>query len=140
MSPDEARIMRLFSTEQTIPVIEVRAYEKGASESYVMVYRCFSLIGRMEGCELETLTPVYLDNLRRLGLLEQANTIGPEGPRLTPSEIYKPLELEADQSLSGIKSWLSEQDRSLSFLRGFMQLTDLGEQFCRACVIEKGSA
>jgi hypothetical protein len=140
MSPDEARIMRLFSMgESALPIVQIRAYEKDEAESYGIIHRCFSLIGREAGCALPNLTPVYLDNLVRLGLLEMHITTGSDGPVLARSEVYEPLEDEACRMLSEPRSLLEEHGGRLEFVRGFVHLTDLGSQFCRACVVEKGS-
>jgi hypothetical protein len=138
MSPDEARIMRLFSmADSALPIIEIRAHDKEEAKGYRVIHRCFSLIGREAGCTLPNLTAVYLDNLVRLGLLETRKSIGAGGPVLAGSDIYEPLEDEAVRAFSEPRNLLEEHGGRLEFLRGFVGLTDLGQQFCRACVIEK---
>jgi hypothetical protein len=138
MLPDEARSLRLFSLRQAFPVVEVRARAMGV-EGYQVVERGFSLIGREAGCEFPALTPVYLDNLDRLGLLESPSHYGTGTPLLATPNIYEQLEPEAAQALSELKSRLEGEGGGLWFQRGYVRLPDLGHQFCRACVIEKGS-
>jgi hypothetical protein len=138
MSPDEARIMRLFSVQQSYPVVEVQAHGIEA-ETYQTVERRFSLVGREAGCDFPDHTPTYLDNLVRLGLLELPRAYGIRGPMLATPGVYESLESEAAQALSELKNHFEDQGGRLAFERSFITLTDLGLQFCRACVIEKGS-
>ena len=92
MSPDEGRIMRLFVTGYAFPVVEVRSYEKKEATSYSVAMRSFSFVGREAGCDFPDLTPSYLDNLARLGLVELPGAYGLGTPTLAAPNTYEPLE------------------------------------------------
>ena len=73
LTPDEARLLRLFAQPRPFPLLNVRrevrvetAIERGGRD--VLVH--FSLLGWEAGCEFPDMTPAYIDNLCRLGLTE----------------------------------------------------------------------
>jgi len=135
MSPDEAKIMSLFAVEEMLPVIDVRRFLKD-EEDYSFVARAFSFIGREAGCTFVTLTPNYLDNLSRLGLLESPGALGLGAPTISGPNTYEPLE----ESFNSLKAAVESAGGRIQFGRSFVRITDLGRQFCQACVIEKASA
>lgn len=126
MSPDEAKIMRLFASDSTHPLIDVNGKRKMGG--YIVVVRSFSFVGKMGGCTYQDLTSNYLDNLIRLGLLEI-----PPGVSLFDKKLYEPLEKE----LEPLRNKLSKNELELEFAHKKIQLTDLGKQFCNACVLDK---
>lgn len=68
LAPDEARIIRLlakFGPQPVLGVIEHQPMSRTSRE----VLRHVSLIGGEAGCLMPDNTPVYLDNLARLGLV-----------------------------------------------------------------------
>jgi Abortive infection alpha len=130
MTPDEARIMGLFAIEQTLPFIDVLEHVDKDKPGYVVTFATFSFIGKVAGCMHKKLTPSYLDNLIRLGLLE-----APRGMWLTAPNVYEPLEELFSQSQTDADA----RNARVSFKRRIVRLTSLGVQFCNACVIEKGS-
>jgi hypothetical protein len=72
MAPDEARIVRFLAEEGDQPmidVVEVNLMTRDARE----VAHNVSLVGREAGCIRPHLAPVYLDNLRRLGVVQIRN-------------------------------------------------------------------
>jgi hypothetical protein len=137
MSPDEARIMRLFAARRAFPVIDVRWHNKG-EQNYQFLLRSFCLIGREAGCSFPDLMPNYLDNLSRLGLLESPGAHALGATMMQPPNVYEPLE-DSDE-IKRIKDSLQGSDGRVDFGRTFVRVTDLGSQFCRACVIEKSAA
>lgn len=136
MSPDEARIMRLFALRETFPLIDVHVFTKG-EDSYEIPIRAFSFVGREAGCEFPDLTPSYLDNLTRLGLIESPGAYG-LGPSLAAPNTYEPL--EQAEEIAALKSQVEQAGGRIEFDRTFVGTTHLGRQFCRACVMEKSSA
>lgn len=130
MSPDEAKILRLFSSEGSAPLIDVKKIIKSL-DGFRIIIRNFSFIGERAGCVHSTLTPTYLDNLIRLGLLE----IVPN--RYIKSEgLYE--QLQEAKELNEIKKQIEDDDDlSIGFDKKKIELTDLGKQFCSACVIDK---
>ncbi|MDD5290780.1 MAG: DUF4393 domain-containing protein [Patescibacteria group bacterium] len=128
MSPDEARVLKFFTTGGDKPLIDVRANVK---DGYRILYRNFSHIGKKAGCEHQQLLPNYLDNLCRLGLLEI-----PPMVHIVAEGLYE--ELESDKALDPIKKQVEAKEGwTLSFNRKEISLTTLGKQFCLACVIDK---
>lgn len=133
MSPDEARIIRLFSTRNEFPSIDLKAVQEGKRHVFSVVVRNFSDIGREAACEHRDLVPSYLDNLCRLGLLEF-----PPVTKLADEAVYEALE-SADELASAKEQINAVSDRRIEFDRKVVEITTLGQQFCQACVIEKGS-
>lgn len=139
MTPDEARIVQLFSSRQSFPVISMILYDKadpGGTRFPLFVH--FSLLGYEAECAHPELTPNYLDNLVRLGLAE-INTIydyESEEPGF-----YKPLlEHPEFDRLSGPHTSIlfsdKEEDKTKRFeiKKEVLRVTTLGRQFCAACI------
>jgi len=130
MSPDEARIVNLFAIRNSFPIIDINAKEKDKS-GHSTVMKSFSHLGNEASCIFVDLVPTYLDNLCRLGLAQI-----PFGTHLTAPGTYEPL--ENDNSLEPIKKYITEKiDRAVVIDRRVLIVTELGKQFCKACVIEK---
>ena len=129
ISPDEAKIMKLYATENMQPLIDIKANIQPTG--FRILSRNFSFIGQKANCEHVELTPNYLNNLCRLGLLEI-----PHDCYIIAKDIYE--ELESDKQLDEIKQHIEATDGlSIGFNRKEIGLTDLGSQFCLACVIDK---
>jgi hypothetical protein len=129
MSPDEAKIMRLFAVEAAQPLVDLKANVN--TGGFVIFFRNFSLIGEKAGCAYTNLTPNYLDNLCRLGLLEI-----PTGRYIISDGLYEKLESNAE--LTKIAEAITNSKNSTpGFDKKKIELTDLGKQFCRACVVDK---
>lgn len=128
MSPDEAKILKLFTVDQACPLIDVKAVKQ---EAFLILKRNFSFIGKHAGCKYQELVPNYLDNLVRLGLLELI-----PNRYILGEGIYEPL--QESKELDLIKQKIEDiQDATLGFDKKKIELTDLGKQFCSACVIDK---
>lgn len=129
MSPDEAKIMRLFAVKNDAPLIDVKA--NFTSGGFKILVRHFSSIGTEANCSHQDLIPNYLDNLIRLGLLEIQ-----QGWYIMGEGIYEPL--QDSPELEPIKKGIEESANvSLGFDKKKIELTSLGRQFCKACVIDK---
>ena len=135
MSPDEAKIVRLIAKEEELPFLEVQvAVGPGLEAGYRSAHRSFSFIGQQAGCDYPELTPGYLDNLERLGLLE----VPPRGMmarHLADAELYKSLE-EAPE-IGRLRKEAETKDQSVHLTKSYCGLTNLGSQFVQACVLEK---
>jgi hypothetical protein len=128
LTPDEARLMTYFSTASRLPVIDIRGTHDDRS-GYYEAETNISLYGRDASCEHPHLTPTYLDNLSRLGLIEIAKKF------YTDEAAYE--ELENHPSVLEIKKQVNEEESvSAQVDRKVVQITQLGEQFIRACVID----
>lgn len=129
MSPDEAKIMRLFASTGAAPLIDVKVNLK--PPGFRIIVRNFSSIGQNAGCAHPDLSPNYLDNLIRLGLLEI-----PPNRYMLGEGIYEPL--QESQQLEQLKQQVeAAESQTLAFDKKKIELTDLGKQFCAACVIDK---
>lgn len=138
LTPDEARILRLLAAPRALPLLTVRKEYKTPTEQErggQDVLTHFSLLGWEAGCDYPDQTPVYLDNLCRLGLAEI-----PAFYEYTAKGVYDALEnhsrvREVVEQLKDDPKWKASIER-----KG-LKVTDLGRQFCRTCVIshdEKG--
>lgn len=128
MTPDEARLMKYFSTEELLPLISIRAELVEGSGGRDIAPN-LSLFGKDANCEHEHLTPSYIDNLSRLGLISTPDKF------YTAAEVYE--ELENYPSVLELKNQIdSEEGQRASIDRGLVQITHLGRQFIKACVID----
>ncbi len=130
MSPDEAKIMKLLATNDSQPLINIKATAKEGGGFQVM-HRHLSLIGLKAGCEHPPLSSNYLDNLIRLGLVEI-----PPMRRIKSDEPY--VEIEEHPQVKKILEDLRKVDtHTIEVEKIKFDLTDLGKQFVRTCVIDK---
>lgn len=132
MSPDEARIMKLLATAGSQPLLNIKAVQKEGG-GFQVVHRHLSLIGLKASCEHVPLAPTYLDNLVRLGLIEV-----PTMRRIKADEPYK--EIEDFPQVSKILDDLRKiETHTVEVEKIKLDLTDLGKQFIRSCVIDKAA-
>jgi hypothetical protein len=139
LTPDEARIMRLFSDETSLPILDVVAVDEERSaatgaDSFKPVLVHFSTIGEDAGCEHPELAASFLDNLERLGLIRLPGQYGLAGPGISVSGIYDRVERSADvESLR--REYRGKRGWRLELRRHVVDLTSLGRQFCNACIV-----
>ena len=131
MCPDEALLMRYFASlpTQQGPILEVRAASTSLDEGFVVKQTNFSLFGFYANCNNPQNTPIYLDNLQRLGLI----TLSFE-KHLVDNNAYDQLEHfnEIEQLKESIEA---DQTKKCDFSHGIMTLTNFGASFCKACKI-----
>jgi len=132
MSPDEARIMRYIAINGSQPLIDIRATDKEKG-GFTVVHRHLSLIGLKSGCEHILLAANYLDNLVRLGLIEV-----PTMRRMKADEPYKEIE-DYPEVAKILEDLRGIQTHTIEVAKQKLDLTDLGKQFVRSCVIEKSA-
>ncbi len=130
LTPDEARLLEYFSTVDSLPVIDINSGYEDGSMGFNVVAVNMSLFGRDANCEHAHLTPSYIDNLSRLGLV-----IIPPDRSYAGDDAYE--ELENYPSVIEIKRQIdSEEGRVSKIERNFVRITELGEQFINACVVD----
>lgn len=130
LSPDEARLMQLLAFDRPFPIITVRAESNDAAKGGKDVLAKVSLLGIEAGCQHPELTPAYLDNLARLGLIEI-----PQFMTYTDTSVYKPL--EEHPQVVAIRAQIdsvAEQKSVVSRHGAFV--TPFGKNFISACVID----
>ena len=130
LSPDEARLMQVFAFDRPFPIITVRAESNDAGKGGKDVLPRVSLLGFEAGCQHPELTPAYLDNLCRLGLLDI-----PQFMAYTDPNIYK--QLEEHPQVASIRAQIdaTPEQKSVVTRQGAF-VTQLGRQFIFACVID----
>ena len=132
MSPDEAKIMKFLATSSSQPLINIKATEKEGG-GFTITNRYLSLIGIKAACDHIPLAATYLDNLVRLGLIEIPNM-----RRIKSDDPYKEIE-EFPQVLSILEELRKFETHTIEVEKIKLEVTDLGKQFIRTCVIDKAS-
>ncbi len=128
ITPDEAKMLKLFSLSRPFPILDVRRENKGRGKGGRDILRSFSTLGEEAGCEHTHLTPSYLDNLSRLGIIDI-----PAFGGYTEPNIY--VHLENHPTITSIKHQLeSEPNVICSIGHGQVKLTQFGHQFISICV------
>ncbi|MFZ1852394.1 MAG: DUF4393 domain-containing protein [Nitrosomonas sp.] len=131
MSPDEAKLMRFLATGRNQPLINIKLVVNDQGH-FRITHRHISLIGIKANCEHPPLASNYLDNLTRLGLISIQERF------ITRDEVY--TEIEGFPQIKQIIDDLSKNEGCrVEVDRLLIEVTDLGKQFIRACVIDKAS-
>jgi hypothetical protein len=132
MSPDEALMIKFLWSQISVPKIDLRAEEKNSHLGHWLC-RNFSLLPHEAGCSAPELGPNYLNNLARLGIVELRETYRLQG--VGGKDLYVPL-LEFPKIKSLIDQLKESPNQKPAIDHGAIILTELGRQFCYACVDE----
>jgi hypothetical protein len=121
LAADEARILRLLATEGKQASMDVydRQYVPPQTR---LIARTLSMVGTDAGCRHAERTPIYLQNLQRLGLIRVTNE---------PVENLKRYQVLDAQP--HIEAAIDSANRAKT-VYGSIQLTELGIDFCEACL------
>lgn len=130
LSPDEARICKLFKGVDSFPTIDLQLIENGNVDAgYKLILPHYSRLGHDAGCVHPHFIQRYLDNLARLGIVEIPAT----GLfTLSDKEKYKPL--ENDQFISETKKLFTKDGNTIEVARGIVRRTPFGLAFINACI------
>lgn len=130
LCPDEAKIMKLFYKNVSIPTISlIRKNDKGI---YRKVIECFSIVGFEAGCEHPMDTINYFNNLIRLGLIEK----GEPGEGYNDKSVYDTL-INHSFIKEQIDEIISETEFNIpDYDMGYIKLTPFGNSFCKICLDE----
>ncbi len=129
MTPDEARLIKMFATSSSCALIDLKVTLKEGG--FIILHRNVSLLGGQAGCEYSQLVPNYLDNLCRLGLLDI-----PIGFSFNDKNIYTAL--ESSVLVQDVKQSFEGNDKlTFGIDHKKVDVTDFGKQFIRACVVDK---
>jgi len=134
LTPDEAKLVRLFVFPRAMPLLTVRwDYKNPTPEKSggIDVLVNFSFLGKEAKLEFPHLTQTYIDNLCRLGLADV-----PAIFEYTGKGIYDHLE-GAEEVLKAKSEIENNPELSCSFERKGLRVTELGKQFARVCVLRK---
>jgi hypothetical protein len=121
LAADEARILRLLATEGMQASLDI--YDK----QYIpftsrLVARNLSMVGSDAGCRHPERTPVYLQNLERLGLI-----------RLTEEPVENLKRYQVLDAQPHIEAAMDNAKRPKT-VYGSIQLSELGMDFCEQCL------
>ncbi|PSQ12075.1 hypothetical protein BRC99_05785, partial [Halobacteriales archaeon QS_7_69_60] len=121
LAADEARVLRLLATDGAQAYMDVRdrGYVPFGSRP---VAEHMTMVGADAGCRQPERTPAYLQNLRRLGLVTFL-----EDP---VDDLKRYQVLEAQPHIEAAR----EAARRPKTVFGRLRLTDLGVEFCTACL------
>lgn len=132
LSPDEAKVLKHMLDKPIVPTITLRVMNKD-DESGVELYKNFSNIGELAGCEMPYDINRYFDNLIRLGLVECAPYI----ISLKNENLYKDL-IEHGfvnaLSLDQLQSLTQKEKYSIGVKKSYIKLTSYGRSFCEICL------
>jgi hypothetical protein len=120
LSPDEARMLRLFATSGPQPAIDIRRGLPLVSE---LVAPGINMIGAEAGCRYPERVPAYLNNLYRLGLLWFSRE------SLRDTNRYQVLEAQPE-AIEALKA----AGRTARTVRRSINLTPFGSDFCEVCL------
>lgn len=126
ISPDEARIIRLFHEEGPQPIAHVVASPTFGFGSRTVAEN-LSLVGDRAGCHRPDLAPTYLDNLHRLGMLKISDE------ELVGNDDYELIESQPrfEETAEYIREELQQRPKSE---RGSIRLGALGQRLCEVCL------
>lgn len=134
LTPDEAKIVRLFLVPRGFPIVDVRWMYRPSVNGKVggqSVISNYSHIGRWAECELLDMTPTYLDNLCRLGLAEM-----PVMFTYTSAGAYDALEHDPVVT-AAVAAFEQDPERIGQIERKGLKVTQMGSLFAEVCVREK---
>ena len=121
LAADEARILRLLATEGTQAYMDVR--DRGyVPFTSTLVAKHLTRVGADAGCRHPDRTPIYLRNLRRMGLVTFSED---------PIDDLKQYQvLEAQPHIEAAR----EAARRPKTVYGSLSLSEMGVDFCVACL------
>ncbi|AZE73939.1 hypothetical protein C4K00_3718 [Pseudomonas synxantha] len=130
LTPDEAKVLSLFSLCSTFPLITLQKQKKEEMGT-VDVLVNFSHLSKYCHLDSPSLVPIYLDNLCRLGLLSI-----PEGQYLTAKDAYGAL--ESDPEILRMKTIIESDSAFLGrTTQDAVRTTEFGRQFLKVCTLRK---
>ena len=130
LSPDEGLILKLFGSAQQFPLVDIKLVNK-TGNGFHIINRNVSLIGVTACCKHQGLTPNYLDNLCRLGILEI-----PSNRKINDSKPYDAITNEP--SVKQLKQQFDGNEiHNIGFDYKMITVTGIGRQFISACIVDK---
>jgi len=134
LTPDEAKIIRLFRDQKVFAAIRIVARPGEEPRSIILVEHV-SRMPFLAGCEHPGNMPTYTKNLERLGLIEIGyGDIGYQPISVAGIERYK--RLLNIPFVMNIFARMQEENPGLEITRqeGYINATPLGKEFTKVCV------
>lgn len=118
LNPDEAKLLKYFSAQRTIPAVEVRSYSDDRSYFKIVVKLNFIIPDGILESPQNYL--VYVDNLVRLQLIEI-----PADTHYADDSLYTAIE--------DPKIYIGADNDKLKFERKIVQISPFGKMFVKTC-------
>ena len=149
LTPDEAKLLKHFSTTGTLPLITLREESGTPHGGGFDIVKKLSYFGEEAGCENVDLVPTYLDNLSRLGLIKIPDNYWYTDPATYDSLFNHPRTIRfkediefRNNAISGLKAQSPEFAIQLAHIgipsatitKQHVQITELGSLFIKGCV------
>ena len=134
LTPDEAKLVSLFIHAMPFPLLDVRWEYKTPTPEKTggqKVIGNFSQLGVIAHCEFPHMTPIYIDNLCRLGLAEVPSMF-----QYTGIGVYDILENSPEIQMKKSEIELNPEFNCVLERKG-LQVTELGKQFAHICILRK---
>lgn len=128
LTSDEAKLLKHMSSALILPMISISRATSG-QQGQITIVSNYSHFGLHAKCEYPAMTPTYIDNLSRLGLIHV-----PEFGHYTDAIHYQALESHPE-IVNLEKSIESNPGVSVSIQKKMVKITELGKQFARICVV-----
>jgi hypothetical protein len=126
INSDEAKIIALMNTNDSYPVVKVKAINKENDYFSVMLSN-FSLLPYIAQCASPELGPSYLENIVRLGLGELDYTTYVSTPNVYVSINDHPL-------IKNYEAYTKSVDKRFELQQGRFSRTSYGRKFYEACI------
>lgn len=131
MTSDEGLILKTFTPNVYKPIMDIKLKMKSGTSGEHNLVNNYSNIGLEAECKYPDLTPQYIDNLCRLGLLQI-----PAGRHLVGNNAYDSL--TKTKEYEKFKAQYETEHTTIREIKKYIELTELGIQFKEACVNDKG--
>ncbi len=130
MTSDEGLILKVFMPNVYKPIMDIKLKIKSGNGGEHNLLSNYSIIGIEAGCKYTDLTPQYIDNLCRLGLLSV-----PPGRHLIGENAYNSL--IKTKAYENLQATYENERTGITQIKKYIELTELGILFKQACVINK---
>ncbi len=124
LTPAEARLLKFFASETSIPLIDVNIKAESGHTSLITKY---TLLNEYLNLEREFIIPVYITNLCRLGILEI-----PYGTYFVEDKQYE--KIENCETINYTREEVKKLGKTIEIQRGILKLTNYGKDFIE-CVV-----
>ncbi|MFZ2226436.1 MAG: DUF4393 domain-containing protein [Candidatus Moraniibacteriota bacterium] len=127
LSSDEAKLIKTISKESFLPKIDLKL-ELDSGNGYIIIYSDFTLLGEIASLDNADLTPSYLNNLRRLGIINYSDTMS---ETYTKESVYE--ELINHQNIKRLIETYPK-DSKITTQKGIIKITNFGRMFISAVI------
>lgn len=127
MTSDDAKVMAAFKSISVYPIIHIRSENIDGSGGFIHTSH-INRFDEIAALDRPNMTPYYVDNLRRLGLVEI-----PPMSSLVAQGVYEGLE-SCECAKAAIEDIEKDPGRRAVIHRLAVRLTPMGHLFIKACV------